>query len=136
MRCAVILCFFASLVFAVATAAGDEGQAPGYSPRQAHAEADTNSDGGVDRAEFHARMVEIFFFADRDRDGFLTWQELEKAVVFPDDFRDADTTGDGRISLYEFVRVRFDDFDEVDLDQDGLLSVDEVTVVYERGGVR
>jgi hypothetical protein len=105
-------------------------------PRKAHAEADTNGDRSVDRGEFHARMVEIFFFADGDRDGFITWQELEKAVAFPEDFRDADSDRDGRISLYEFVRVRFYDFDDVDANRDGVLSVEEVVAVFERGGVR
>lgn len=124
-------------VLVVAPAAAEEqGKAPVYEPRNAHAETDTNGDGGVDRAEFHARMVEVFYFSDGDRNGYLSWAELEKAVAFPDDFRGADTDGDGRISLYEFVRVRFDDFDDVDKDHDGLLSVEEIVAVYERGGVR
>jgi Ca2+-binding EF-hand superfamily protein len=129
-----ILCIVASLVLATAPALA-EGQAPPHDPRKAHAEADTNGDGSVDRGEFHARMVEIFFFADTDRDGYITWAELEKAVEFPDDFRDADANADDRISLYEFERVRFDDFDVVDTNRDGLLSVDEVVAVYEAGGV-
>ena len=135
MRFATLMALCAPLALASA-AAGDEAEAPHYDPRKAHAEADANGDGGVDRAEFHSRMVEVFFFGDSDRDGFMTWAELEKAVAFPDDFRDADSDADGRISLYEFVRVRFADFDTVDSDRDGLLSVEEVTAVYERGGVR
>jgi Ca2+-binding EF-hand superfamily protein len=125
-----------ALLGLASAAAGDEAKAPAYDPRKAHAEADANGDGGVDRAEFHSRIVEVFFFADSDRNGFMTRAELEKSVAFPDDFRDADSDGDGRISLYEFVRVRFADFDTVDSNRDGLLSVDEVVVVYERGGVR
>lgn len=114
--------------------AGQQGVS--YDPRVAHAEADSNGDGKVDRAEFHERMVEVFFHGDRDKDGYMTWAELEKTVVFPDDFRGADRNGDGRISLHEFIRVRFGDYDVVDTDGDGLLSVKEVTVVFERGGVR
>jgi Ca2+-binding EF-hand superfamily protein len=135
VRFATIVALCALLALASA-AAGDESKAPPYDPRKAHAEADANGDGGVDRAEFHSRMVEVFFFADADRDGFMTWPELEAAVAFPDDFRGADADKDGRISLYEFVRVRFADFDTVDSNHDGLLSVEEVVVVYERGGVR
>ena len=81
-------------------------------------------------------MVEIFFHGDGDKDGYMVWSELEAVVALPADFRDADRNGDGRYSLYEFIRVRFDDYDVVDTDQDGLLSLDEVVVVFERGGVR
>lgn len=135
MRFATSMAVFVLLALA-SSAAAEEGKAQPYDPRRAHAEADANDDGGVDRAEFHSRMVEIFFFADSDRDGFMTWPELEKAVAFPEDFRGADADGDERISLYEFVRVRFADFDTVDANRDGLLSVEEVVAVFERGGVR
>ena len=33
-------------------------------------------DGFVDRREFHSRMVEIFYLADTDKDGYLTRVEL------------------------------------------------------------
>jgi Ca2+-binding EF-hand superfamily protein len=107
-----------------------------YEPTKAHAEADANGDGMIDRAEFHERMVEIFFHGDRDKDGYMTWAELEKVVLLPDDFRGADRNSDGRISLHEFIRVRFDDYDIVDTNGDGLLSVAEVVAVFARGGVR
>ena len=109
---------------------------PTHDPRSAHKEADTNGDGKVDRAEFHARMVEIFFHGDANKDGYMMPAELEKTVAFPDDFRDADRDGDGRYSLYEFIEVRFYDFRLVDTDHNGLLSVEEVVAVFERGGVR
>lgn len=109
---------------------------PTHDPRAAHQETDTNGDGQVDRAEFNARMVEIFFHGDANKDGYMTPAELEKTVPFPDDFRDADRDGDGRYSLYEFIEVRFYDFRLVDTNDDGLLSVEEVVVIFERGGVR
>ena len=109
---------------------------PSHDPRVAHQQADTNDDGQIDRAEFHARMVEIFFHGDSNKDGYMVWAELEKAVALSDDFRDADRNGDGRYSLYEFIEVRFHDFALVDTDHDGLLSVEEVVTVFERGGVR
>ena len=100
-------------------------------PKTAFSEADENHDGRIDREEFHHRVVEIFYFGDRDKDGYLTQQELVAAVVFPDDFEDADRSGDGRISLYEFIQVRFATFDEVDADHDGVLSVEEVVTTYD-----
>ncbi len=124
----------ASFAVAASTALAEKG--PTHDPRAAHKEADTNGDGHVDRAEFHARMVEIFFHGDSNKDGYMVWAELAKAVALPDDFRDADRNGDGRYSLYEFIEVRFHDFGIVDTNHDGLLSVEEVVKVFERGGVR
>ena len=117
-------------------ASAAEGGAASHEPHVAFAETDTNRDGQIDRAEFHARMVEIFFHGDRDKDGYMVWAELEATVALPGDFRDADRDGDGRYSFHEFNRVRFDDYDVVDANEDGLLSLDEVVAVFERGGVR
>ena len=127
-----------SLVFLglCGSATAAEGGSPAQDPRAAFAETDTSGDGQIDRAEFHARMVEIFFHGDRDKDGYMVWAELEAVVALPDDFRGADRNGDGRYSLHEFIRVRFDDYDVVDTDGDGLLSVKEVADVFDRGGVR
>ena len=134
MRFAALPLGLAPLALAAPPALADS--KPAYDPREAHAESDTNDDGYVDRAEFHARMVEVFFFGDADRNGFLTPLELQNATPFPEDFRYADSNRDGRISLYEYQRVRFYDFDLVDTDRDGRLSLEEIVVVFERGGVR
>jgi Ca2+-binding EF-hand superfamily protein len=118
------------LALAASSAFGDT--APkNQDPRTAFAETDENRDGRIDREEFHHRVVEIFFFGDRDKDGYMTQEELIATVAFPDDFEDADRDSDDRISLYEFVEVRFATFDEVDADDDGLLSVEEVVATYE-----
>ena len=108
-----------------------EDPAPTHDPRAAHAQADLNGDGQIDRREFHLRMVEVFYHADVDKTGFLKPEELNKATVFQEDFSEADKNGDGRISLHEFIEYRFDDFDEADTDSNGLLSVEEVTVAFE-----
>ena len=133
-----VVATLASLVFLglCGSVTAAEGGAPSHDPRAAFAEADTSGDGQIDRAEFHARMVEIFFHGARVKDGYMVWAELEAAVALPDDFRGADRNGDGRYSLHEFIRVRFNDYDVVDTNEDGLLSLDEVVVVFERGGVR
>jgi Ca2+-binding EF-hand superfamily protein len=122
----------ALLALAAAPAlAKDPAPASSHDPRAAFAETDENHDGRIDREEFHHRMVEIFFHGDRDKDGYMTTEELKAAVVFPEDFADSDRDGDGRIALYEFVAVRFKTFDEVDTNQDGLLSEDEVVAAFE-----
>ena len=122
------------LALAASPAFGDEAPqtAPkNQDPRAAFAETDENHDSRIDREEFQHRVVEIFYFGDRDKDGYLTQEELVAAVTFPDDFKNADRNHDGRISLYEFIQVRFATFDAVDADHDGVLSVEEVVTSYE-----
>jgi len=118
------------LALAASPALGDPA-AKSQDPRAAFAETDENKDGRIDREEFHHRVVEIFYFADVDKDGYLSREELIAGTMFPEDFANADTNGDGRISLYEFAKVRFASFDKVDADHDGVLSVEEVVATYE-----
>jgi Ca2+-binding EF-hand superfamily protein len=103
---------------------------PAHDPRAAFAETDTDKNGVVDRGEFNARIVEVFYFADTDRDGTLTPEE-QKRLVFPEDFKAVDKDGDGRLTLREFLRVRFADFDVADTNEDGVLSVEEVVAAFE-----
>jgi len=117
------------LALAASPAFGDK--AAVQDPKAAFAQTDENQDGRIDREEFQHRVVEIFYFGDLDKDGYLTQEELIAAVAFPEDFAHADRNGDGRISLYEFIQVRFATFDKVDTDRDGLLSIDEVVATYE-----
>jgi len=123
--------FFTALVLPTASAWADAPK-PGYDPRAAHAEADLDADGQIDRREFHLRMVEVFFHADTDKGGFLKPEELDQATVLEEDFSGADRDGDGRISLPEFIEYRFHAFDEADSDSNGRLSVEEVIAVFER----
>jgi Ca2+-binding EF-hand superfamily protein len=123
--CTALLALVASTAFA------EEQTAPRHDPRAAFAETDTNSDGRVDREEFHHRMVEIFFHGDRNKDGYMTSEELAGAVEFPKDFEKADRDADSRISLYEFIQVRFSTFDEVDTNTDGVLSLEEVVDAFD-----
>lgn len=105
-------------------------QAKTYDPRAAFAESDTNHDGVVDHEEFHARIVEVFYSADANKDGFLDATEL-KQLAFPEDFTANDKDRDGRVAMREFLRIRFDDYDVADKNGDGVLSIDEVVAVYE-----
>ena len=86
--------------------------------------ADANDDGQVDREEFHHRMVEVFFFSDQDRNGYLVVVEYERTPI--GSFSDLDRDGDGRITLYEFCEGGFIRSDQDDSDENGLLSLEEV----------
>jgi Ca2+-binding EF-hand superfamily protein len=106
---------------------------PKHDPRQAFKESDTNGDGVVDHAEYQARIVEVFYFADVNKDGYLDEGEL-LILAFPEDFKAQDRDANGRVSLREFLRVRFADFPNVDTDGDGVLEVEEVVSAYEGKG--
>jgi Ca2+-binding EF-hand superfamily protein len=125
--------FFLTLALALSAAsAGADAPTPKHDPRAAHAEADLNGDGQIDRREFHLRMVEVYFHADTDKNGVLKPEELNRATVLEEDFSEADKDGDGSIALYEFIEFRFHLFDEADADSSGTLSVEEVVVVFEQ----
>jgi hypothetical protein len=99
-------------------------------PRAAFAESDLNHDGSIDHGEFQTRMVEVFYAADVNKDGFLDPTEL-KRLAFPEDFTEDDKDRDGRVAMREFLRVRFHDFDVADANHDGELSLEEVVAAYE-----
>src|SRR5262245_57986577 len=86
---------------------------PKPDPAQAIKETDTNGDGVIDHEEYHVRIVEVFYFADVNKDGYLDETELER-LRFPEDFKDDDKDANGRVSLREFLRVRFADFPRTD----------------------
>lgn len=130
MRCSLLFFATLALVLSIAPARADSPK-PAHDPRAAHAEADLDGDGQIDRREFHLRMVEVFFHADANKEGYLAPEELNKATVLEEDFHGADRDGDGRISLYEFIEYRFRAFDQADTDSDGRLSVEEVVAVFE-----
>jgi len=89
------------------------------------AESDRNGDGQVDRREAERRALEVFSFADADRDANLSREEYESLVV-EDSFAAADANHDGRVSTREFVAIRMRDFEAADKNHDGVLSADEV----------
>jgi Ca2+-binding EF-hand superfamily protein len=104
---------------------------PPHDPRAAHAAADENHDGEIDREEFHHRMVQIFYFADTDKDGLVVYGELE---VFDEDklFKVADRNRDSKLSLKEFVNARFVNFRDADTNSDGTLNVQEVVDAFNK----
>jgi len=125
-----ILAVFALLLASAwaSTAFAQSGRALESNPDVAHQQADTNGDGGVDHAEFQARMIEVFYFADGDRDGYLVGIEI--ARTGRENPAAGDSNGDGRITLKEFLDEAFDRFEAADTNDDELLSVEEVRAAY------
>jgi Ca2+-binding EF-hand superfamily protein len=111
-------------LLALATAAAVVPAAAGEAVRS-FAESDRNGDGSVDRREAERRALEVFSFADGDRDGHLSREEYD-SLVLDDAFAAADTNHDGRVSTREFVAIRMQDFEAADRNHDGVLSPDEV----------
>ena len=87
--------------------------------------------GELDREEFHQRMVQNFYFADTDRDGFVSQGQL-KAFDEDELFRVDDLDEDSKISLNEFLDARFDNFRDADTNSDGTLSVQEVVDAFNK----
>jgi Ca2+-binding EF-hand superfamily protein len=88
------------------------------------AESDRNGDGAVNRREAERRALEVFSFADNDRDAYLSRDEYESLVV-DESFAVADANRDGRVSTKEFVAIRMKDFEAADANHDGVLSAEE-----------
>ena len=120
------------LAATVGLAGGAPAQEPPkpYDPRAAFAETDKNGDGQIDRQEFADRIIDVFYIADTNKDGFLVVEEYAR-LPYSGVFKAADSTGDGHLTLHEFERIRFTQFDDADTNRDGTLSVDEVVAVYE-----
>jgi len=92
--------------------------------------SDKNKDGRIDREEFHQRMTEVFFFADVDKDGNLTFAELVAvANADPEAFKRSDRDGNQKLTLYEFMYVIHRDFDAADKNQDGVIDLQELRVL-------
>jgi Ca2+-binding EF-hand superfamily protein len=124
-----------AIVFAVAlVAVGAMAQAieppTPYDPKIAFVESDTNGDGQIDIAEFHARLVEVFYQSDRNKDGALSAEELSRQPL-AEAFAVADRDADGRVVLAEFVRIRMQQFKAADGNDDAQLSLVEVVAVFE-----
>ncbi len=105
-----------------------------YDPKAAFTESDENADGKIDPAELYARLTEVFFVADVNKDGTLDVVEYDAAVALPGNFGKADANGDGRVSLQEFFRERTARWSEADKDGDGTLTLEEVEAAWQAKG--
>jgi hypothetical protein len=116
---------FSAVALASAAAWAKEPTIAADDPRAAHAETDTNKDGNIDREEFHRRQVEVFYHADKDKNGSLSEAEFT-AIDAKTPFTVLDKNADGKISMNEFTDYRAEQFDDADANSDGLLSLQEV----------
>lgn len=86
---------------------------------------DTNQDGRIDRAEFQAWMVDVFFRFDKDKKGYLTLADLQGRMR-PEVFAAANRKGDGKLRLNEFLNARFLDFDAMDVTGQGSVTIEDI----------
>jgi Ca2+-binding EF-hand superfamily protein len=131
MRWTIIAVLTAALLTTgVTTAGADSTMDPNEeNAREAHAEVDANGDGMVDRNEFYRRMMEIFYHADGDKNGYLSRveiEEIQEEMVYDP----ADWNLDGKLTAAEYIDQRFEVYHRVDTNSDGLLSVTEVVEAY------
>ena len=107
-----------------------DSESPRDMAEAAFTETDANKDGRVNREEYYRRMADMYYQADRDKDGQLDRAELE--MIEEDMVCDpADTNMDGTLTMPEYIDQRFKQFHDVDDDSDGRLSRDEVIEEYE-----
>src|SRR5215510_1039309 len=122
-RC-VLLCVLAMLI--ITSVVYGQQQSPA-SQQAIWDNADKNKDGFIDRIEFLEAMTDAFFFADTDKDGYLTLVEIRTVVGTLDakQFEDADRDKNGKLDLYEYENALSKDFDTADTNADGKITVEE-----------
>jgi Ca2+-binding EF-hand superfamily protein len=105
-------------------------------PGEMLANADTNGDGRITRAEFIAARAKLFARLDRNGDGYLDKQDVPQGLFArrngeaADRLQQAmmmlDKNGDGRISHDEFVNGPSLLFDRADTNHDGVVDAREL----------
>ena len=131
MKSILLICI--ALIFALMASITPADCAERMDANTTMAITDKNKDGRIDREEYHQRLTEVFFFADVDKDGQLTFAELVAVEkVDPEAFKKADRDGNGKLSLYEFMYVIHRDFDAADKNQDGVIDLQELQLLKGR----
>jgi hypothetical protein len=99
--------------------------------------ADTNGDGVITRAEYHAARERMFVRLDRNGDGYIDKDDMSGRLAGRQKAQERlaqlvtqlDKDGDGRVSKAEFVDGPTPLFDGADTDHNGELSKDEVAAI-------
>jgi Ca2+-binding EF-hand superfamily protein len=94
---------------------------------------DRNADGRIDRAEFQEWMVEVFYFRDKDRKGYLVLEDL-RGTMAPETLKTINRKGDGKLTQQEFLNAVFLDFEAADVGKNGALTVEEIEVYIRPAG--
>jgi Ca2+-binding EF-hand superfamily protein len=94
--------------------------------RKAFDAADANKDGVIDIDESVANSILIFATLDKNKDRYLSFDELPG--YDPNRLRRADRNDDGKLSVGEVASDRVWEFFEADTNQDGVVSFEEVRV--------
>lgn len=94
--------------------------------RKAFAAADDNKDGVINIDEAVGDAILIFVSLDKNRDKYLSKDELPG--YDPNRVQRADRDGDGRLSVGEVASDRVWEFFEADTDRNGVVTFEEVRV--------
>ena len=127
---AILLLIVAVLIAAVSASAASQRM----NAAATMAITDKNGDKRIDREEYHQRMTEVFFFADKDKDGNLTVIELQAVEsVDPQAFHSADKDGSQSLCLYEYLYALHKDFEQADRNNDGTIDMQELKILLSQG---
>ena len=94
--------------------------------RKAFTAADDNKDGVINIDEAVGDAILIFATLDKNRDKYLSKDELPG--YDPNRVQRADRDGDGRLSVGEVAADRVWEFFEADTDRNGVVTFEEVRV--------
>lgn len=109
-------------------------------PSAAFANADSNGDGMITRAEFQQSRSARFDKADRNRDGAVSRDDFKRLARFRpvavdrlDAFiSEADANGDGRVTRDEITKAPMPMFDRTDANRDGRIDQAELAAFRSR----
>jgi len=99
---------------------------------------DADGNKKIDRKEYRNGAGKLFDRLDKNRDGYLDWDEF-KAMGLHDGkklFKTWDTDKDGRVSKDEFIRGSMKQFRVLDKDHDGFIDKNELDRKRNEEGVR